>query len=254
MVRPANLSTSPETTLKALLWRISTPLMSPYCTDSEKLLCSSFLFVTYPTLTKLVLEKVLMLHWTKCSRWCLPKQKQQRGRDWERAQILVARQVLAVPFLRKHNVKQDTVSEERYKYLKERLRTISVNGKYHLCKDEKRMERDALTVFTLVWQLSPHTKCLSLGDRLACFRSSFVLASLQHSNWEHVLAQISYKFKSFQLKLLKHIPVYCNLEVALSFICNLLWCISKFDIIYHFQVLLNRLLSSNLPLAGGEFL
>ena len=89
------------------------------------------------------------------------------------------------------------------------------------------MERDALTVFTLVWQLSPHTKCLSLGHRLACFRSAFVLASIQHSNWEHVLAQISYKFKSFQLKLLKHIPVYCNLEVVLSFICDLLWCISN---------------------------
>ena len=97
MVRPANLSTSPETTLKALLWRISTPLMSPYCTDPEKLLCRSFLFVTYHIFTKLVLEKVLMLHWTKCSRWCLPKQKQQRGRDWESAQILVARQALAVP-------------------------------------------------------------------------------------------------------------------------------------------------------------
>ena len=41
---------------------------------------------------------------------------------------------------------------------------------------------------------------------------------------------------------------------ALSLICNLLWCIFKFDIVCSFQVLLNRLLSSNLPLAGGEFL
>ena len=98
MVRPANLSTSPETTLKALLWRISTPLMSPYCTDPEKLLCRSFLFVTYHTLTKLVLEKVLMLHWTKCSRWCLPKQqKQQSGRDWESSDFGCTAKVLAVP-------------------------------------------------------------------------------------------------------------------------------------------------------------
>ena len=62
MVRPENLSTSQETTLKALLWRISTPLMSPYCTDPEKLLCRSFLFVTCHILTTLVLEKVLMLN------------------------------------------------------------------------------------------------------------------------------------------------------------------------------------------------
>ena len=182
MVRPANLSTSPETTLKALLWRISTPLMSPYWTDPEKLLCRSFLFVTYHIFTKLVLEKVLMLmlHWTKCSRWCLPAQKQQSGRDWESAQILVARQVFTVPFLRKHNAKQDTVSEERNKYLKEKLSVEPSREMANLCKDEKRMERDALTVFTLVWQLSPHTKCLSLGDRLACFYSTSVLASLQH--------------------------------------------------------------------------
>ena len=38
----------------------------------------------------------------------------------ESTQILVAPQVLAVPFLRKHNVKHDTVSEERDKYLKEK--------------------------------------------------------------------------------------------------------------------------------------
>ena len=66
-----------------------------------------------------------MLRWTKCSRWCLPKQTQQRGRDWESTQILVARQVLAVPFLRKHNVKHDTVSEERDKYLKEKLPVVA---------------------------------------------------------------------------------------------------------------------------------
>ena len=180
MVRPANLSTSPETTLKALLWRISTPLMSPYWTDPEKLLCRSFLFVTHHILTKLVLKKVLMLHWTKCSRWCLPAQKQQSGRDWESAQILVARQVFTVPFLRKHNVKQNTLSEEWNKYLKEKLSVEPSREMANLCKDEKRMERDALTVFTLVWQLSPHTKCLSLGDRLACFYSTSVLASLQH--------------------------------------------------------------------------
>ena len=133
MVRPGNLFTSPEPTLKALLWRISTPSMSPYCTDPEKLLCRSFLFVTCHILTTLVLEKVLMLRWTKCSRWCLPKQTQQRGRDRESTQILVARQVSAVPFLDASTVfKHDTVSEERDKYLKEKLpvvAAIAVNDK-----------------------------------------------------------------------------------------------------------------------------
>ena len=130
MVRPANLSTSPETTLKALLWRISTPLTSPYCTDPEKLLCRSFLFVTYHIFTKLVLEKLLMLHWTKCSRWCLPKQKQQSGREWESAQILVARQVLAVP--------TQTQCQARYSFWRKKqilerktvCGTISGNGKF----------------------------------------------------------------------------------------------------------------------------
>ena len=43
----------------------------------------------------------------------------------ESTQILVAPQVLAVPFLRKHNVKHDTVSEERDKYLKEKLPVVA---------------------------------------------------------------------------------------------------------------------------------
>ena len=67
-----------------------------------------------------------MLRWTKCSRWCLPKQTQQRGRDRESTQILVARQVPAVPFLDASTVfKHDTVSEERDKYLKEKPSVVA---------------------------------------------------------------------------------------------------------------------------------
>ena len=156
MVRPANLSTSPETTLKALLWRISTPLMSSYCTDPEKLLCSNFLFVTCHILTTLVLEKVLMLRWTKCSRWCLPKQTQQRGQREHSDFGCTASVGCSFP-RRKYNVKHDTVSEERDKYLKEKPSVVaeivepSREMANNICAKTKReWRRDALTVFTLV--------------------------------------------------------------------------------------------------------
>ena len=138
MVRPANLSTSPETTLKALLWRISTPLTSPYCTDPEKLLCRSFLFVTCHILTTLVLKKVLMLYWTKCSRWCLPKQTQQRGRDGERAFSFWLHGKCPL-FLRKYNVKHDTVSEEKDKYLRKNFPWNNL-GKWQITFVQRRKE------------------------------------------------------------------------------------------------------------------
>ena len=209
MVRPGNLFTSPEPTLKALLWRISTPSMSPYCTDPEKLLCRSFLFVTCHILTTLVVEKVLMLRWTKCSRWCLPKQTQQRGRDWERALRFWLHGKCWL-FLSYANTMSNMIQ-----YLKKETNIWKKNrlwnhlGKWQITFVQRRKENGERCVDSVYLSLTVEpTHQVPLSGRQTRLFSLYICPCKSST------FKLRTRYCSNQLQIhltLKHIPVFCNL-------------------------------------------